>query len=92
MNFALIKEIATIIGIIAAIVVGIVIGIRQVKEKKARRGGLQANPKRCEDHEGRLRTVEAVSIALGPTVSAIKEDVSEIKTDVKDLIKLHLKP
>lgn len=64
---------------------------RWVKERKAKKAGLQQNPKRCIDEANRITALEIGNARIGVEVSAIKEDVTEVKADVKTLLGLHLK-
>lgn len=71
---------------------GLYLGYKEWREKKARdRAGLSPNPTRCEDHEGRLRKVEAACLYMSPQIAGIETDITEIKGDVKELIRIHMK-
>ena len=61
------------------------------KERKAKKAGLPQNPKRCIDAEKRINSLEICSEKTGVEITAIKEDVKEVKADVKTLLTLHLK-
>ena len=88
MDWARIAEwTALAVGVVA----GMFLGWKEWKERKARATGLAPNPVRCEDHEGRLRKVEAACLYMGPQIANIEDNISEIKGDVKELIKIHMK-
>jgi len=88
-----------IISIVVAVIVGLVWVLLELKRwGKAKRtraleaeAGLEPNPTRCADHEERLRKVEAVCIEVGPKISAVELDITEVKADVKQLLSIHLK-
>lgn len=88
-----------IISIVVAGIVGLVWAVlelkRWTKNRKARameaEAGLDPNPTRCADHEGRIRKVEAVCIEMGPKITAVERDITEVKADVKQLLSIHLK-
>lgn len=84
-------KIAEYVALAVGVVAGLFIGWKEWKERRARSNGLAPNPTRCEDHEGRLRKVEEVCTKVGPQISGLEKDVQEIKTDVKQLISIHLK-
>jgi len=72
----------------AAATSGTVLGIKKWKDNRARKTtGIPPNPQRCIDHETRLRTVESACIEYRTEIGTIKEDVKEIKGDVKELLK-----
>lgn len=73
------------------VVAGMFLGWKEWKERRARANGLMPNPSRCEDHEDRLRKVEATCLYMSPQISGMEQDISEIKEDVKELIKIHMK-
>jgi hypothetical protein len=83
-------KIAEWTALAVGVVAGVVLGIKQWKEKKAQSNGLDANPKRCEDHETRLRSVESACLYMSPQIAGIEIDITEIKSDVKQLINMHL--
>ena len=85
--FDVVKWVSLAVGLVG----GLFLGYKELKERKARANGLAPNPTRCEDHEGRLRKVEAACLYMSPQIASIESDISEVKTDVKELIKLHLK-
>jgi hypothetical protein len=66
--------------------------IKMFKEISARRRGLQGNPKRCEDHESRIRETEKVIHGLPSRLTSMEGDISDIKGDVRTLLNMHLKP
>jgi len=89
-----------IISIVVAAIVGAVWGVLELrrwrKDKRSKQiedeKGLLPNPARCGDHEDRLRKVETVCIEVGPKIDAMSKDIDEIRTDVKTLVNMHLKP
>jgi hypothetical protein len=84
-------KIAEWTALAVGVVAGCVLGWKQWKEKKAQANGLAANPTRCEDHEGRLRHVEAVCLYMSPQISGIEKDITDIKDNVQYLVQLHMK-
>ena len=73
------------------VVAGMFLGWKEWKERRAEKRGLPPNPVRCEDHEGRLRKVEAACLYMSPQISGIEDDITEIKSDIKSLINMHMK-
>ena len=72
----------------AAAASGVVLGIKKFKDVRAKKKeGLGPNPERCIDHESRLRTVEASCIEYKTEIKGMKDDISEIKEDVKTLLR-----
>ena len=84
-------KIAEWTALAVGVVAGMFLGYKEWKERRARSNGLLPNPSRCEDHEGRLRKVEAACLYMSPQITNIEGDISEIKDDVKELIKIHMK-
>ena len=83
-------KIAEWTALAVGVVAGMFLGWKEWKERRARAGGLPPNPVRCEDHEGRLRKVEAACLYMSPQIANIESDINEIKDDVKQLINMHL--
>jgi hypothetical protein len=84
-------KIAEFTALAVGLVAGCVLGWKEWKERKARSNGLAPNPTRCEDHETRLRSVEASFLYMSPQISGIESDVSEIRSSVQYLVQLHMK-
>jgi hypothetical protein len=88
-----------IISLVIAGCAGLVWAMLEIKRWKAGRKArqieeeneLKPNPARCADHESRLRGVEGVCHQIDPRLKAIETDLEEVKGDVKNLIKLHMK-
>jgi hypothetical protein len=85
------SKVAEWTALAVGVVAGIVLGIKQWKEKKAQANGLAANPIRCEDHETRLRSVESACLYMSPQISGIEKDITDIKDNVQYLVQLHMK-
>jgi hypothetical protein len=72
--------------------VTIVVVVRMWKEYHAQKRGLLGNPKRCEDHESRIRETEKTLNGLPSRLTSMEGDISDIKVDVRTLLNMHLKP
>jgi len=84
-------KIAEWTALAVGVVAGGFLGWKEWRERKFRSDkGLAANPTRCDDHETRLRHVEAACLYMGPQITNIESDITEIKGDVKSLITMHL--
>lgn len=77
-------------GGLVAFATAVVVGINKVKEAKARKQGLDGNPKRCMNHEERLANVEGDVKAVRATLTGIEDRLELVQTDVKTLLNLHL--
>jgi len=71
---------------------GIMVGIQQLREKKARKRGLAGNPTRCGDHEERIKNLEKCQTELKAGQAAIEATVKSVDGKVDQLLLLHLKP
>lgn len=85
------SKIAEWVALAVGLVAGVLLGIKEWREKRAEKRGLLPNPTRCEDHEARLRKAEAICVEIPARIHGLEENISEIKGDVKALIQMHLK-
>ena len=65
--------------------------LRALKERKAKKYGLPANPTRCIDAEKRITSLEICSAAVKEKLEGIDDKVDLLTTDVKRILDLHLK-
>jgi len=66
--------------------------LRALKERKARKVGMKANPTRCIDAEKRIRALEICEAETKVKLDGIDDKLDSVASDVKDLIRLHVKP
>jgi hypothetical protein len=78
------------VALAVGVVAGLYIGYQEIKERRARIRGLPPNPERCQKHEDRIGEVEKTCFSMEAKMDGLKENVDEIKRDVKELISLHL--
>jgi len=84
-------KVAEYVALAVGVVAGLFIGWKEWKERRVQAKGLSPNPIRCEDHEGRIRKVEAVCIEVMPRLDGLERDLTEVKAGVNRLIDLHIK-
>lgn len=77
-------------GGIVAFATAVVVGINKVKEAKARKAGLDPNPRRCLNHEDRLANVEGNFKEINARFDGLDKRVDDVAGDVKTLLNLHL--
>jgi len=80
-----------VVGSMTALALGALYGRNIWKERKAREAGLQPNPTRCSEHETRLSVLEKACVQYNADIGNIKEDVHEMKEDIKSLVTMHIK-
>jgi len=83
-NWKLLGDIAGSIGVVVAFILGY-LKIRQVRME--RKLNLEDNPTRCDRHEGRLAALEVSCAEYKADIGYIKDDIHEIRTDIKELMK-----
>ena len=92
MNWDLIIKLG--IGLITLATAAIV-AIHKIKEAKAQRAGLAANPERCLKHEERMSVIEQKALTAievsNVHFSGIREKLTDIDGNVKTLLNIHLK-
>lgn len=89
MDWATIGEIASAILLLGG--TGYMV-MRALKERKAKKVGLAANPTRCIEAEKRIHALEICSAETSVKLQGIDDKLDGVASDVKDLIKLHVKP
>lgn len=86
------SKVAEWTALAVGVAAGCVLGFKEWRERKRRAAtGLEGNPKRCEDHETRLRGVEATCLYMSPQITGIEKDITDIKDNVQYLVQLHMK-
>lgn len=66
--------------------------LRALRERRAKKSGLSANPTRCIEAEKRIHALEICSAETKVKLIDIDDKLDLVAADVKDLIKLHVKP
>lgn len=81
------------IGLVT-LVTATVVAIHKIREAKAQKAGLAANPERCLKHEERMSIIEEKALGVLSTAnmhfSGIEKQLGSIGDDVKTLLKIHL--
>jgi len=72
------------------VVVGFIVGIGKLKEFRAKKAGLKANPIRCLLHEGRLDKLEDQARENGDALARVETSLKDVGATVDKILDLHL--